>query len=146
LYHAGSSEMFGSASPPQNESTSFQPRSPYAAAKLYAYWMVRNYREAYGLHACNGILFNHESPRRGETFVSRKITRAVAGIFAGKQQKLFLGNLDARRDWGYAPEFIEGMWMILQQSQPEDFVLGTGEIHSARDFVEAAFSYVDLDW
>lgn len=146
LYQASSSEMFGNAPAPQNEQTPFWPRSPYAAAKVYAYWMVRNYREGYGLFACNGIMFNHESPRRGETFVSRKITRAVAAIVAGRQQKLFLGNLDARRDWGYAPEYVEGMWQILQQEQPQDLVFGTGGTHSVRELIEEAFGYVKLDW
>jgi len=146
LYQASSSEMFGSAPPPQGEGTAFQPQSPYAASKVYAHWMVRNYREAYGLFACNGIMFNHESPRRGETFVSRKISRAVAGIRAGRQDKLFLGNLDARRDWGYAPEFVEGMWMLLQGDEPKDLVFGTGESHTVREFVEEAFGYADLDW
>ena len=146
LYQASSSEMFGGAPAPQNEKTPFQPRSPYAASKVYAYWMVRNYREAYGLFACNGIMFNHESPRRGETFVSRKISRGVAGILAGRQQKIFLGNLDVRRDWGYAPEFVEGMWMILQGDQPTDLVFGTQESHTVREFLEEAFGYVNLDW
>ncbi|HEX9868324.1 MAG TPA: GDP-mannose 4,6-dehydratase [Candidatus Tectomicrobia bacterium] len=146
LYQASSSEMFGDAPAPQHERTAFRPRSPYAAAKVYAYWMVRNYREGYGLFACNGIMFNHESPRRGETFVSRKITRAVAAILAGRQQKLFLGNLEARRDWGYAPEYVQGMWLLLQQDVPQDLVFGTGEMHSVRDFVQEAFGYVDLDW
>lgn len=146
LYQASSSEMFGDAPAPQNEQSPFQPRSPYAAAKLYAYWLVRNYREGYGLFACNGIMFNHESPRRGETFVTRKITRGVAAILAKRQQKLFLGNLDARRDWGYAPEYVEGMWLMLQQPTPCDVVFGTGETHSVREFVEEAFGYVDLDW
>jgi GDPmannose 4,6-dehydratase len=138
--------MFGAANPPQSETTPFEPRSPYAAAKVYAYWVTRNYREGYNVFACNGILFNHESPRRGETFVTRKITRALAAIKAGKQKELFLGNLDAKRDWGYAPEYIEAMWMILQQDKPDDFVLGTGESHSVREFLEEAFSYVSLDW
>ncbi|MFQ5850584.1 MAG: GDP-mannose 4,6-dehydratase [Candidatus Binatia bacterium] len=146
LYQASSSEMFGAAPAPQDEQTPFWPRSPYAAAKVYAYWMVRNYREGYGLFACNGIMFNHESPRRGETFVSRKITRGVAAILAGRRKQLFLGNLDARRDWGYAPEYVEGMWRMLQQDQPGDLVFGTGETHSVREFVEEAFGYVDLDW
>ncbi|MBZ0159714.1 MAG: GDP-mannose 4,6-dehydratase [bacterium] len=146
LYQASSSEMFGDAPAPQSEQSPFQPRSPYAAAKLYAYWMVRNYREGYGLFTCNGIMFNHESPRRGETFVTRKITRGVAAILAGRQQKLFLGNLDARRDWGYAPEYVEGMWLMLQQEAPCDLVFGTGETHSVLEFVEEAFGYVDLDW
>jgi GDPmannose 4,6-dehydratase len=146
FYQASSSELYGSAPPPQNEETPMRPRSPYAAAKLYAYWMVRNYREAYGLFAVNGILFNHESPRRGETFVTRKITRAVARIKLGLQNKLYLGNLEARRDWGYAPDFVEGMWLMLQQETPDDFVLATGETHSVREFLEAAFAHVDLDY
>ncbi len=146
FYQASSSEMFGAALAPQNEQTPFWPRSPYAAAKVYAFWMVRNYREGYGLFACNGIMFNHESPRRGETFVSRKITRALAAILAGRQKRLFLGNLEARRDWGYAPEYVEGMWLMLQQDEPSDLVFGTGESHSVREFVEEAFGYVELDW
>jgi len=146
FYQASSSEMFGAAPAPQRESTPFQPRSPYAAAKVYAYWMTRIYREGYGLFACNGILFNHESPRRGETFVTRKITRGVARIAAGEQEKLFLGNLEAERDWGYAPEYVEAIWLILQQDQPEDFVIGTGEAHSVREFVSEAFQYAGLDW
>ena len=146
FYQASSSELFGDAPPPQNEDTPLRPRSPYAAAKLYAYWMVRNYREAYGLFAVNGILFNHESPRRGETFVTRKITRAVARIKLGLQKKLYLGNLEARRDWGYAPDYVEAMWLMLQQEAPEDFVIATGESHSVREFLEAVFSHVDLDW
>lgn len=146
FYQASSSEMFGETPPPQNEKTLFQPRSPYAAAKLYAYWVTRNYREGYGLYACNGILFNHESPRRGETFVTRKITRAVAAIVANRQQHLYLGNLDARRDWGYAPDYVEAMWLMLQQEQPRDFVIGTGEAHTVRDFLDEAFGYVGLDW
>ena len=146
FYQASSSEMFGSAPPPQSEQTPFAPQSPYAAAKLYAYWVTRNYREAYGVFACNGILFNHESPRRGETFVTRKITRALAAIKAGKQQYLYLGNLDAKRDWGYAPEYVEGMWLMLQQDEPDDFVLGTGEAHSVREFLDEAFGYAGLDW
>ncbi|RMF90006.1 MAG: GDP-mannose 4,6-dehydratase, partial [Nitrospinota bacterium] len=146
VYHASSSEMFGNAPAPQNEKTPFQPRSPYAAAKVYAHWMVVNYREGYDLFACNGVLFNHESPRRGETFVTRKITRAVARILAGQQQRLYLGNLEARRDWGYAPEYVEAIWAMLQQDTPEDYVIGTGEAHSVREFVEAAFAYVGLDW
>jgi GDPmannose 4,6-dehydratase len=146
LYQASSSEMFGNAPAPQNERTPFQPRSPYAAAKVYAYWMASNYREGYGLFACNGIMFNHESPRRGETFVSRKITRAAASIRAGRQQKLFLGNLEACRDWGYAPEYVEGMWLMLQHEAPGDLVFGTGESHSVREFVQEAFGYVGLDW
>ena len=146
FYQASSSELFGDAPPPQNEASPMQPRSPYAAAKLYAYWMVRNYREAYGLFAVNGILFNHESPRRGETFVTRKITRAAARIKLGLQKKLYLGNLDAKRDWGYAPDYVEAMWLMLQQDQPEDLVIATGESHSVREFLEEAFSYLDLDW
>lgn len=146
FYQASSSEMFGGAKPPQNEVTPFEPRSPYAAAKVYAYWITRNYREAYNLFACNGILFNHESPRRGETFVTRKITRAVASIIAGKQRHLYLGNLDAKRDWGYAPEYVEAMWLMLQQEVPGDFVIGTGEAHTVREFLEEAFGYVGLDW
>jgi GDPmannose 4,6-dehydratase len=146
FYQASSSELFGGASPPQNEDTPFQPRSPYAAAKLYAYWMVRNYREAYGMFAVNGILFNHESPRRGETFVTRKITRAAARIKLGLQDKLYLGNLAARRDWGYAPEYVDAMWRMLQQDSPEDFVIATGESHSVREFLETVFSHLDLDW
>jgi GDPmannose 4,6-dehydratase len=146
FYQAGSSEMFGSTPPPQNENTPFHPRSPYGAAKLYAHWMAVNYREAYGMFVSNGILFNHESPRRGETFVTRKITRAVARIHAGKQDKLYMGNLDARRDWGYAPEYVEGMWRMLQLEAPSDYVLGTGESHTVREFLEEAFGYVDLDY
>ena len=146
FYQASSSEMFGDAAPPQNERTPFCPRVPYAAAKVYAYWMTRNYREAYGLFACNGIMFNHESPRRGETFVSRKITRAVAAIVSGRQKQLFLGNLEARRDWGFAPEYVEGMWRMMQQGSPADLVFGTGETHTVREFVEEAFAYVNLDW
>jgi len=146
FYQASSSELFGDSPPPQNETSPMQPRSPYAAAKLYAYWMVRNYREAYGLFAVNGILFNHESPRRGETFVTRKITRAAARIKLGLQKKLYLGNLEAKRDWGYAPDFVEAMWLMLQQDRPEDFVIATGESHSVREFLEEAFSYLDLDW
>jgi GDPmannose 4,6-dehydratase len=146
FYQASSSEMFGSAPAPQGEHTPFQPRSPYAASKVYAYWMAVNYREGYHLFACNGMLFNHESPRRGETFVTRKITRGIARIVAGLDQKLYLGNLEARRDWGYAPEYVEAMWLMLQQDEADDYVIGTGEAHSVRDFVEAAFSYVGLDW
>ncbi|MGB7437273.1 MAG: GDP-mannose 4,6-dehydratase [Candidatus Acidiferrum sp.] len=146
FYQASSSEMFGSSPPPQNETTPFRPRSPYGAAKTYAYWMTVNYREAYQLFASNGILFNHESPRRGETFVTRKITRGIAQILAGKQKKLYLGNLEAKRDWGYAPEYVVAMHLILQQERPNDFVLGTGEVHSVKDFVEEAFGYVGLDW
>lgn len=145
-YQASSSELFGASAPPQDETTPFQPRSPYACAKLYAYWMVVNYRDGYSLHASNGILFNHESPRRGETFVTRKITRAIARILAGKQSKLYLGNLAAKRDWGYAPEYVEAMWRMLQQDEPDDYVIGTGESHSVQEFLEEAFGYVDLDW
>jgi len=146
FYQASSSEMYGDAHPPQSEETPFQPRSPYAAAKVYSYWVTRNYREGYSLFACNGILFNHESPRRGETFVTRKITRALAHILAGKQNKLYLGNLDARRDWGYAPDYVEAMWTILQQDRPDDYVIGTGEAHTVREFLDEAFGYVNLDW
>jgi GDPmannose 4,6-dehydratase len=146
FYQAGSSEMFGTSPPPQNESTPFHPRSPYGVAKVFAHWMTVNYREAHGLFAANGILHNHESPRRGETFVSRKITRAVARIKAGIQDKLFLGNLDAKRDWGYAPEYVEAMWQMLQQDEPYDLVIATGEAHSVRDFCELAFGYAELDW
>ena len=146
VYQASSSEMFGASPPPQNELTPFVPRSPYAAAKLYAYWMAVNYREGSGMFAANGILFNHESPRRGETFVTRKVTRAVARIKADQQRKVYLGNLDARRDWGYAPEYVEAMWRILQQDEPGDYAIGTGESHSVREFVEEAFAYAGLDW
>ena len=146
FYNASSSEMFGSAAPPQSENTAFQPRSPYAAAKLYAHWMTTNYREGYGMFACSGILFNHESPRRGETFVTRKITKALARIKLGKQDKLFLGNLDAKRDWGFARDYVEAIWLMLQQEKPDDFVIATGETHSVREFLEQAFSYVNLDW
>jgi GDPmannose 4,6-dehydratase len=146
FYQAASSEMFGNAPPPQNEDSPFRPRSPYAAAKLYGYWMTTNYREGHSLFACSGILFNHESPRRGETFLTRKVTRAIAHIIAGKQQLLFLGNLKAKRDWGYAPEYVEAMWRMLQQDEPRDYVIGTGECHSVREFVEQAFSYAGLDW
>lgn len=146
FYQASSSELFGASPPPQNEETPMRPRSPYAVAKLYAYWAVINYREAYNLFAVNGILFNHESPRRGETFVTRKITRALARIKLGLQHKLYLGNLQARRDWGFAPDFVEGMWLMLQQETPEDFVIATGEAHSVQEFLEAAFAYQDLDW
>jgi len=147
FYNAASSEMFGNARQvPQSESTPFLPRSPYACAKLYSYWMTVNYRESYGLFASNGILFNHESPRRGETFVSRKITRAVARILAGLQDKLYLGSLDAKRDWGYAPEYVEAIWMMLQQPEAGDYVIATGETHSVREFVECAFAYAGLDW
>jgi GDPmannose 4,6-dehydratase len=146
FYQASSSEMFGSATPPQSETTPFQPRSPYAAAKLYSYWLARNYREGYGMFTTNGILFNHESPRRGETFVTRKVTRALAAIMAGKQSVLYLGNLDSKRDWGYAPEYVEAMWQILQQERADDFVIGTGESHTVREFLQEAFGYVGLDW
>ena len=146
FYQASTSELFGSASPPQSESTPFEPQSPYAAAKAYAFYMVRNYREGYNMFTCNGILFNHESPRRGETFVTRKITRAVAAILAGKQEHLYLGNLDARRDWGYAPEYVEVMWQLMQQDEPTDIVIGTGEAHTVREFLEEAFGYVGLDY
>jgi GDPmannose 4,6-dehydratase len=146
LYQASSSEMFGASPPPQNEQTDFYPRSPYGAAKVYAYWMTRNYREAYGMFTVNGILFNHESPRRGETFVTRKITRAVARIKAGLDQHVYLGNLDAVRDWGYAPEYVEGMWRMLQADEPDDYVLATGDACTVRDFAEAAFAHADLDW
>ncbi len=145
-YQASSSEMFGSAKPPQSETTPFEPRSPYAAAKVYAYWMARNYREGYSIFASNGILFNHESPRRGETFVTRKITRALAAIIGKKQQHLYLGNLDAKRDWGYAPEYVEAMWLIQQQEKPDDFVIGTGEAHSVKEFLTEAFGYAGLKW
>lgn len=145
MYQASSSEMFGSAAPPQNEETVFQPRSPYACAKLYSYHMVKNYRDGYKMFASNGILFNHESPRRGETFVTRKITRAIAAILDKKQDKLFLGNLAAKRDWGFAPEYAEGMWRILQADEPGDFVLGLGETHSVEEFVNEAFQYAGLD-
>jgi GDPmannose 4,6-dehydratase len=146
FYQASSSELFGSAPPPQSEATAFQPRSPYACAKAYAYYITRNYREAYGLFAVNGILFNHEGPRRGETFVTRKITRAVARIKLGRQDKLFLGNLKAKRDWGYAPEFCEAMWLMLQQDRPDDYVVATGETHSVEEMVAEAFGYLGLDW
>ena len=146
LYQASSSEMFGNAKPPQNESTVFEPQSPYACAKVFAYWVVRNYREGYGTHACNGVLFNHESPRRGETFVTRKVTRGISSILTGHSNKLYLGNLEAKRDWGYAPEYVECMWKMLQRDRPEDLVIGTGESHSVREFVEEAFSYAGLDW
>ena len=146
FYQASSSEMFGSAPPPQSERTVFQPRSPYACAKLFAHSITVNYRESYGLFAASGILFNHESPRRGETFVTRKITRAVAHIKFGLQQKLYLGYLDARRDWGFAPEYVEAMWMMLQQDSPGDFAIGTGETHSVREFVEEAFAHAGMDW
>lgn len=145
-YQASSSEMFGASPPPQDERTVFKPRSPYGVSKVYAHWMTRIYREAYGMYAVNGILFNHESPRRGETFVTRKITRAVARIAAGKQDLLYLGNLDAVRDWGYAPEYVAGMWLMLQQDQPDDYVLATGTAYTIRDFLAFAFGHVGLDW
>jgi GDPmannose 4,6-dehydratase len=147
FYQASSSEMYGKVQEiPQRETTPFYPRSPYGCAKVYSYWITVNYRESYGLFACNGILFNHESPRRGETFVTRKITRAVAHIQAGLQSKLYLGNLDAKRDWGYAKEYVEAMWLMLQQAQPEDYVVATGETHSVREFLEVAFGHAGLDW
>ncbi|MFF3855567.1 GDP-mannose 4,6-dehydratase [Micromonospora sp. NPDC002575] len=146
FYQASSSEMFGSTPPPQRETSPFHPRSPYACAKVYAYWSAVNYRESYGMYCVNGILFNHESPRRGENFVTRKITRAVARIEAGIQDRLHLGNLDAVRDWGYAPEYVEAMWLALQQDRPGDYVVATGEGHTVREFVEAAFDHVGLDW
>jgi len=146
FYQASSSEMFGSAPPPQSETTAFHPRSPYACAKVFGHNITVNYRESYGIHASSGILFNHESPRRGETFVTRKITRAVTRIKYGVQKKLFLGNLEARRDWGYAPDYVRAMWLMLQQEKPDDYVIGTGEAHSVREFVELAFATVDLDW
>lgn len=147
FYQASSSEMFGKARElPQTERTPFYPRSTYAVSKVFAYWMTVNYREAYGIFACNGILFNHESPRRGETFVTRKITRAIARIEAGLEKKLFLGNLEAKRDWGYAPEYVEAMWQMLQLDKPDDFVIATGETHSVREFLEEAFAYAGLDW
>ncbi len=146
VYQASSSEMFGSSPPPQSESTPFRPRSPYGAAKLHAFWSTVNYREAYGLFAVNGILFNHESPRRGETFVTRKVTRAVARIVAGRQTNLYLGNLDAQRDWGYAPDHVRAMWLMLQEPEPDDYVIATGETHRVREFVELAFGHVGLDW
>ena len=146
FYQASSSEMFGATPPPQSEETVFYPRSPYGAAKLYSYWMTRNYREGHGLFAVNGILFNHESPRRGETFVTRKITRAAARIAAGQQNELWLGNLDAARDWGYAKEYVEAMWLMLQHDDPEDFVIATGTSYTVRDFLQIAFDHVGLDW
>ncbi|MFN8367789.1 MAG: GDP-mannose 4,6-dehydratase [Candidatus Kapaibacterium sp.] len=148
FYQASSSEMFGTALPPQSENTKFQPCSPYAAAKLYSYWMTVNYREAYNMFACNGILFNHESPRRGEIFVSRKITRAVANILKGKQEKVYMGNLEAKRDWGYAAEYVEMMWLMLQQEQADDYVVGTGSAYTVREFINKAFQYagVEIAW
>ena len=146
FYQASSSEMFGATPPPQNEQTPFYPRSPYGAAKVYSYWMTKNYREAYGIFACNGILFNHESPRRGETFVTRKITRAAARIKLGLQDKLFLGNLDAVRDWGYAPEYVEAQWLMLQADQPDDYVVATNTAATVADFLEASFGALDLDY
>lgn len=146
FYQASSSELYGASPPPQSENTPFRPRSPYACAKLYAFWMVSNYREGYNMFASNGILFNHESPRRGETFVTRKITRGISRILARKDKYLYLGNMDAKRDWGYSPEYVECMWKILQYDKPDDFVIGTGESHSVKEFVEKAFSYAGLDW
>ncbi|MBD2379841.1 MULTISPECIES: GDP-mannose 4,6-dehydratase [Nostocaceae] len=147
FYQAGSSEMYGLVQAvPQSETTPFYPRSPYACAKVYAHWQTVNYRESYGLFACNGILFNHESPRRGETFVTRKITRAVAQIVAGNQKNIYMGNLDAKRDWGYAKDYVRAMWLMLQQEQPDDYVIATGETHSVREFLELAFGYVNLNW
>jgi GDPmannose 4,6-dehydratase len=146
LYQAGTSEMFGASPPPQHEDTPFRPRSPYAAAKLYAYWMVDNYREGYGMHAVNGILFNHESPRRHATFVTRKVTRAVARIVAGKDEKVYLGNLDSERDWGHARDYVEAMWLMVQRDEPRDYVIGTGESHTIREFCDLAFAEVGLDW
>lgn len=148
FYQASSSEMFGDAPPPQNEETPFRPRSPYSAAKVYAYWMVKNYREGYGMFAVNGILFNHESPRRGETFVTRKITKALSRMKLGLQDKLYLGNLEAKRDWGYAPDFVQAMWLMLQQNEPDDYVIATGETHSVKEFVNLAFSHagIEIEW
>jgi GDPmannose 4,6-dehydratase len=146
FYQASSSEMYGSAPPPQNELTPFQPRSPYAAAKVYSYHMVKNYREAYGIFACNGILFNHESPRRGETFVTRKITRAATQIKLGLKDKLYLGNLEAKRDWGYAGDYVDAMWLMLQHDEPDDYVIATGKTHSVREFLEKVFQKLDLDY
>ena len=146
FYQASSSELFGNAPPPQSESTPFQPRSPYAVGKLAAYWATTNYREAYGVFACNGILFNHESPRRGETFVTRKIARAAARIYQGRQDRLYLGNLDARRDWGFAGDYVEAMWLMLQQDCPSDYVVATGQSHSVREFLDTAFGWLGLDW
>ena len=147
FYQASSSEMYGKVQEvPQRETTPFYPRSPYGAAKLYSYWLTVNYRESYGMFACNGILFNHESPRRGETFVTRKVTRAAARIKAGLEEKVYLGNLDAKRDWGYAKEYVEAMWLMLQQKEPDDYVIATGETHSVRELLEETFSYAGLDW
>ena len=146
LYQASSSEMFGSADPPQSEDTAFEPQSPYACAKVYAYWVVKNYREGYGTYSCNGILFNHESPRRGETFVTRKVTRGIASILSRRSNKVYLGNLEAKRDWGFAPEYVECMWKMLQNEVAEDFVIGTGDSHSVGEFVQEAFSYAGLEW
>lgn len=146
IYQASSSEMFGSAKPPQSETTTFEPQSPYAAAKVYSYWVTRNYRQGYKMFASNGILFNHESPRRGETFVTRKITRALAAIKAGKQEFLYLGNLEAKRDWGYAPDYVAAMWKMMQHEIPDDFVIGTGESHSIREFLDESFGYLNMDW
>ena len=146
FYQASSSEMFGATPPPQREDTALHPRSPYGVSKVFAHWMTRNYRDGFGMHAVSGILFNHESPRRGETFVTRKVTRAVARIQAGLETELWMGNLDAVRDWGYAPEYVEGMWRMLQADEPDDYVLATGTACSVRDFVEAAFSHAGLDW
>ena len=146
FYQAGSSEMFGSTSPPQNEDTLFAPRSPYGISKIFAHHITKNYRDAYGIFAVNGILFNHESQRRGETFVTRKITRAVANIHFGRQKKLYLGNLDAMRDWGYAKEYVEAMWLMLQQDKPDDYVIATGQMHSIRDFLDEAFKHIGKDW
>lgn len=148
FYQASSSEMFGASNPPQNEKTPFYPRSPYACSKVYSYWMTVNYREAYNLFACNGVLFNHESPRRGETFVTRKITRAIARMLKGKQKTIYLGNLYAKRDWGFAPEYVEMMWLMLQQDSPQDYVVGTGESHMVKEFVNKAFYYagIELEW
>lgn len=146
-YQAGSSEMYGKVQDvPQKETTPFYPRSPYACAKVYAHWQTLNYRESYGLFACNGILFNHESPRRGETFVTRKVTRAVARIVAGQQKKLYMGNLDSKRDWGYAKDYVKAMWLMLQQDEPDDYVVATGETHSVQEFLDVAFGYVNLNW
>jgi GDPmannose 4,6-dehydratase len=146
LYNASSSEMFGGAAAPQCETTPFEPRSPYAAAKVYAHWVAANYREAYGMFVCNGILFNHESPRRGGTFVTRKITKAAAAIKAGVQEKLYLGNLEARRDWGFAGDYVEAMWMMMQHERPDDYVIATGETHSVKEFLAETFGYLGMDW